>query len=177
MSITRFDRWGLLKYIVEEAEKKDIKVGHTFVQKFIYLLQEGMNVPLGHTYKLHHYGPYSEFLWGELTSLKDYGFLKIQPEPEGFGYNVSRGDETTWLDSRTKDIPKEKVKKLLEILNRKSARELELLATSHFIYKDLKKSGQVDENQVVKLVIGLKPHFNKNQVKRALILLKGNGLL
>ncbi len=177
MVLSRFERWAVIVYAVKKAQSRGIRVGHTLLQKLIYLLQEGFKVPLEYEYKLHHFGPYSEFLWGEITTLRDYGFINIKTDPEGYGYDISIGKESEWIKSKEKYIPKEKIDSLLDVIGDKFTKDLELLATTHYIYKENEKEGSVNEKEIISQVCNIKPHFSKYQVKTAIKYLKENGLL
>ena len=60
----QFPKWTILTLIVKDGMTHKVRVGHTLIQKVVYLLQNALDVDVGYNFKLYHYGPYSEELWG-----------------------------------------------------------------------------------------------------------------
>ena len=56
-------------------------VGKTFIQKGIYILQEGLEEDLGYRYKLHFYGPFSQELATDVDTLHYSCLLYTSPSP------------------------------------------------------------------------------------------------
>jgi len=170
-----FKRWAVIIKLVEEAEKKESRVGHTFIQKLIYLLQELFEIPLGYTFYIYYYGPYSDEVWGDLTAMQDTGFLTITADPSGYGYRIKtmNGEKKKWIKNKVKDLPEDRIEELVELLRDQPVRILELIATAHFIYKDLEKKNRFSENTLISDLRALKPHFSEKEVKDAFRIMKG----
>jgi len=186
--IRLLQRFAILAYLICEGNKKWGKVGHTYIQKLVYLLQEGLKVNLGYRFKMHYYGPYSEELWASLTSMEGMKLISIKVAPTTYGYNIYispldkayKFAEEVEVKDKDKDFEgiKRQASKLISLFEGKSTRDLELLGTCHFVYQILKKRGkEADASSVAKVVLNLKPHFNEEQVKDALKLLKERELL
>lgn len=163
-------RMALLVYLVMKGQERVNAVGHTQIQKLFYLLQNGKGVPLGYKFRLYHYGPYCSELWGDLNSLKEYGYLTISANESGWGYEIRilpEGRRFVTGQGVAEEIRK-KVDGLLEVLGGQPVRRLEALATAHYIFQDLRKAGLLpDEDKVVYHVLKLKPHLKENEVKEA----------
>jgi uncharacterized protein YwgA len=60
--VNLFFKWSVLILAVMEGERRETRIGHTLMQKLVYLLQSAVGIEVGYGYRLHHYGPYSEEL-------------------------------------------------------------------------------------------------------------------
>ena len=167
----QFPKWTILTLIVKDGMTHKVRVGHTLIQKVVYLLQNALDVDVGYNFKLYHYGPYSEELWGDLRILSDLGIVSIVTDPNGYGYRISIDDqEKAKLFQRFgSDSLNEKINEVMELLRNRDSRSLELLATTHFVYSDLvAKNRQATPSDVANYVTKLKPHFNSSQAEHAL---------
>ena len=176
--IDLFDRWAIIITTVLEGSERNIRVGHTLVQKTLYLLQAANDVDVGYNFKLYHYGPYSDELWGELRLLSDIDALKVTPDAGGYGYWISPGDEETYrmILGQSPNVESAKIGLMLDLIGHWDAKELELVATTHFMYsKVVQKTGIGDDELVKTHVTHLKPHFVKEQVDSALDFLREQG--
>lgn len=163
-------RMTVLIYVVKSGQEKVKAVGHTLIQKLFYLLQTGKGIPLGYKFRLYHYGPYCSELWGDLNSLRDYGYVSIGTNEAGLGYEitVTPEGERYLADHRASPEVEEKVRELLDLLGGQPVRRLEALATAHFVYQDIKAEGHhPDEAEVVGHVLRLKPHLSEHEVREA----------
>ncbi len=166
------ERWGVIIKLVEETEKRESRAGHTFIQKLTYLLQELFGIPLGYVFYLYYYGPYSDEVWGDLTAMQDTEFLTITADSNGYGYWIRTTDKKEWLEDKAANLPEERIEELVELLRDQPVRILELIATTHFIYKDLEKKERFSENTLVDNLLALKPHFSQKEVKDAFKIVK-----
>jgi len=144
------------------------RVGHTLIQKLIYLLQEGMGVRLGYRFKMYMHGPYSADLWGDLTQLRDYRALNIDADPSGYGYRITTGpvlgNVVANQEQRLASV-RPTIERLLDVLGGAPVRRLEILATAHFASASLKRLGKAaDARAVAKAVCALKPHLAEQEV-------------
>ena len=167
-------RWCVLILTVREGVDRDLRVGHMLMQKLVYMLQSAFNVDFGYRYKLHYYGPYSDQLWSDLKLLSDIDVLKVQRSPDGYGYLISLGEAERYeLFLANYDVlPRAEITQLIDVLGPLATRELELIATTHLVSKDLERTNrQVSEQGVATTVKRLKPHFSRDDVNRAMELL------
>ena len=91
-----FSRWALPILAVRAGADRGITVGHTLIQKVIYLLDAALGVKTGYSYRLYYYGPYSSDLWTDLRLLSDMNALEIGPSPNGYGYSISLAEPSTY---------------------------------------------------------------------------------
>ena len=170
------DKLSVLYQIVEEGKETTGRVGHMAIQKLVYLLQQAKGVPMGYNFALHYYGPYCEELWSDLWILEDWGYLDIINAPDGYGYIITAKKKPAWQVSKRVSKSKQSIKELWEFLKDKPSRDLELYATTHFVFSDLKgKERPSDEESVAEKVIALKPHFRPEDAEQALRTLQEKG--
>ena len=162
MNIQEF-RLAVLHSVIQK--RRD--VGKTQLQKLVYFLQQGFDVPTRYAYKMHHYGPFAEALETDLVRLKLGGYINIQPDPNGYGFHITSNSvddkEGPTTDDASEDWyeltqPYSKaINDAMTEFGRWSTSKLELAATIHFI-DGLTAEASTDEvNAEVK---GLKPKFS-----------------
>ncbi|MCH8802203.1 MAG: hypothetical protein IH963_14980 [Chloroflexi bacterium] len=148
--------------------------GKIRLQKLLYFLQEACGVPTGFSFRMHHYGPYSEDLDTDLTRLKMGGYLNIVSDPQGYGFhvNVADGPDEKWQDIF--DSKKTEIERTLALFGDKTPSQLELMATIHFVDRlhDHPKT-----KELVTVVNGLKPKFTSQYIETCCKELTENGLL
>lgn len=129
---------------------------------------------MGYVFYLYYYGPYSDEVWGDLTAMQDSGFLTITADSGGYGYwiKTTTTDRKKWIKDKAKDLPEERIEELVELLRDQPVRILELIATTHFIYKDLEKKKRFSENTLMNDLRALKPHFSQEEVKDGFRIIK-----
>ncbi len=195
--MNELERIRLLLELVSKGQEILGRVGHTHLQKLVYLLQEGKEEPFGYDFRMHYYGPYSKELWGTLCTMSDLGLISITryPHPFGYGYDISESEDQvldkfrelsskvsseTGMDKTIDEYLNGGIE-LLQFFNKHHSggtRYLELLGTTHFVHKMLalyKKAPKDDE--VVDAVKGLKPHFSDKDIEEALATLRKKELL
>ena len=173
-----FFKWSILILAVKEGERRDTRIGHTLMQKLVYLLQSAVGVDVGYGYRLHHYGPYSEELWSDLTSLSDIDVLNVEPSPDGYGYLISLGDQkrARMFLQLEENLPKDEIEKLVDKLGSLASRNLELIATTHFVHANLQHRGRESGDFAIRAAVrNLKPHFSDLDVNSAIALLTKQG--
>ena len=148
-------------------------VGKTQIQKLGYFLQEHYNVPLGCTFYIHQYGPYSDELDTAISNLKFMEYVSVTPDPQGYGFHVRPVSQAEKAWSGISDSVQDALNDLIGKLGKKDARELELLATIH----DLAKSERSTKQGLVALVQGLKPKFSEQYISRKYDEMAESGLL
>jgi uncharacterized protein len=104
-------------------------VGRKKLQKMIYIAKK-MNFPFYEKYNFHFFGPYSEELTLRIEELCNLGFLNEIKEKKGgyyqYRYSLTEAGEQ-FLSHYQLDMPK--LEGIIDELNEKSARFLELVST------------------------------------------------
>ncbi|MCY4652286.1 MAG: hypothetical protein OXC95_03890 [Dehalococcoidia bacterium] len=131
-------------------------VGKTRLQKLCYFLQESFHVPTRYTYKMHHYGPYSEALETDVSRLRLTGYVSIKPDPRGYGFHISPVDapEPEWVEMSNEYISS--INGALNLFKEWPPSKLELAATIHFVNNLLPNESASEIHLRVK---ALKPKF------------------
>ena len=153
-------------------------VGKTKIQKIVYFLQEAVSVPLGYSFRMHYYGPYSDELDGVLSLAKSVGKIDITPDPNGFGYHVTMGQEIgrTWLKDYdvSKELKGAEIDGAINTLGALETFELELYATIHFIGGP---ESRLFKEKTLRTVRRLKPKFTADRINHAYRNLQEAGLI
>jgi len=163
-------RLALIQRVVERLVQQRKDVGKTKVQKISYFLQEAVGVPLKYRFRMHYFGPYSDDLDNALSLSRALGYVKIAPDPNGFGYHVTPGEvtEDRWFQgydmAEDAGVDVKKVEQVIDILGDLKVHELELYASIHFIGKS--KSGGSKERTLA-TVGKVKPGFKAGQIEQA----------
>ena len=144
------------------------------LQKLVYFLQESGGVPMGYTFRMHHYGPYAEALETDTTWLRFAGYVDIQPDIQGYGFHITPTDdpEDEWLNWTP--LYKESIDRVVRTFATRPLSELELAATIHFITK-LRPDESMEE--VLTKVKSLKPKFTEGYIAEVNTELEQLGLL
>lgn len=170
-----FSRWAILVKIVNESQSKGHPVGHTFMQKLTYLLQNALQIELGYSFRIHYYGPYSEEVWQDLRILDELKILNVTPQKDGYGYSITLGENSALFNRDGSAIPGDAISKLVEVLGGCDVKVLEIIATTHYAYSFL-ASNKLEESKLAeettKAVTALKPHIHPNQVSTAIGIMK-----
>jgi uncharacterized protein len=139
-------------------------IGKTKLQKLVYFVQEECAQELGYRFGMHHFGPYSDELDDDMVKMKAFGYLRVEPDAGGYGYHVMPGSEklpefqTAMIASTTKTAT------CIQVLGHKSARDLELWATIHYLTAHLE---QYTYEQIESTTRALKPKFAASEIRRA----------
>lgn len=148
-------------------------VGKIKIQKLVYFLQEAYGLPLGCSFYLHYYGPYSEEVETAISNLKFMGYVSVEPDPHGYGFHVrsmSPGEDA-W--NQIVGSVEEKMGYAIEKLGTMEAWKLELMATIHYVSTSL----DLPKRQVVSVVTRLKPKFEADFVDKTFDELASMGLM
>ena len=154
------------------AELND--VGKTRLQKLSYFLQESFQVPTKYSFRMHHYGPYSEALETDMARLQLTGYVAIRPDLQGYGFHISPTDtpEKEWVEISSQFG--QSIDDALEIFREWSPSKLELAATIHFVANLLPHE---PESAILSKVRALKPKFAPQYVSQVRDELDRLGLL
>jgi uncharacterized protein len=151
--------------IVGLVQNSPARLGKTQVQKLVYFAQH-CGMPLRYHYEIYHYGPYSFDLSHQLSSLDSLGVLRIQSDPDGYGFDISVGKfaERFKLEPRYQ----RKIDKVVSDFGSNTTAQLEVKATIHFVFSVLreKTSSSKTKPAVLQKVRALKPRFTQDFIKR-----------
>jgi uncharacterized protein len=137
-------------------------VGRKKLQKMIYIAKK-MNFPFYEKYNFHFFGPYSEELTLRIEELCNLGFLIEIKEKKGgyyqYRYSLTEAGEQ-FLSHYQLDMPK--LEGIIDELNEKSARFLELVST--LLYFE-----NLDQEEAKEKVFTLKSkqRYTEEEVKEA----------
>lgn len=148
--------------------------GKIRLQKLLYFLQEAFEVPTGFSFRMHHYGPYSEELDTDMTRLKMNGYLNIVSDPQGYGFHVNVADNPDGSWRKIIDTNMPKIEKALALFGDKTTSQLELMATIHFVDR---LHGHPPTGELVRAVNGLKPKFTPEHIEASCGELTKSGFL
>ncbi|NQW23923.1 MAG: hypothetical protein HQ475_10810 [SAR202 cluster bacterium] len=160
--------------LVYEAVNYLNDTGKIKLQKLMYFLQESFRAPTDYSFRMHHYGPYSEELDADLSRLGSSGYLSIKPDVQGYGFHVSveDGPDESW--SEISAPYKKGLERIIELFGNKQTPDLELMATLHFANEI---SNHPPKEELIKIVQGLKPKFSEAVIEKWRSELEGIGLL
>ena len=150
-------------------------VGKTKIQKIVYFIQAVKSVPVGYSFKMHHYGPFAEDVETDTARLRLGGHVEVHPDHLGYGFHITPGPlqaEEEWL--RIVEPYEGALREVLHEFGESSTSELELLATIHYVHK---LSKQPTKNDVLFKVKSLKPKFDLVYVDRCYTRLDDLGYL
>lgn len=145
-------------YEVVEALKD---VGKTRIQKTVYFLQAAFGVPLNYSFRMHHYGPYSEEVETDIIRLKMTGYVFVKPDLQGYGFHVGVLDppEDEWQDMTSPY--KQQIDTVLGLVQGKETSDLELMATLHFVDH---LTNEPSQSKLIDAVHALKPKFSREYI-------------
>jgi uncharacterized protein YwgA len=156
------DVLGVIKEIQNVSEKAPCK---KTVQKIVYLIQEA-KCDLGFDYSIHYYGPYSAELDSDIWYQYGYGDLDIEITNHGHKLSV--------IGSENKAYPINKIaKKVISIFGRKTPSELELLATTLYVQREIESA---EEEDIINGVVSIKgTKYSQLNIENAVKELIDNG--
>jgi len=163
-------RFAVLHWLVSRLQD----VGKIQLQKLAYFLQESYGIPLGYTFRMHHYGPYSRDLDNDLLKLRLMGFVDVQPDLSGYGFHVTPSCDADAAWASTLASYESKLRDGLEKLGGLPAYVLEIQATIHYVSELVE--GASTEN-IEGIVHSLKPKFTPEVITKARKQLEEQGLL
>ncbi len=160
--------------ILSLLENAQGTVGKTFLQKGIYILQEGLKEELGYKYKLHFYGPFSQELANDIDTLYYMGLINIQYDAEATGYRIeiTEAGKKFLKKYQQNDLEKNKIEKVLSMIDGKLTKKMELLGTVLYFAKLTN-----DKGEIKRLVNMFKPHFADSEIEESLKRLRKEGMI
>ena len=159
-------KWVVVE-LVRQLNETGSRTGSTHIQKCTFFLQFLFRLPLGYSFVIYHYGPYSFDLEDELAILRWRGWLTVEPDRDGYGVHYRIGPAASNRQAGLTEDQEGAVRSAVDYLGSRPVRMLELLATTYYLYKGLDGKRRTVE-QAVNAVLALKPHFSEAEVQGAL---------
>jgi uncharacterized protein YwgA len=167
------------KQIMLELIEKQQWLGKTAVMKIMFILQYIYNIELGYKFNIYTYGPYAS----EVTEDLDALILQDYVDPGQYEYLGRKAYDLTISENgkRVKESIKPAHKLLiataLGLFGKKTAKELELDTTLIYTKHQYNRNKWGDDsNEIVNNVHEMKPHFNRNEIEKALETLTKQGI-
>jgi uncharacterized protein YwgA len=159
------DQHALIAFIANEIGSS-VRLGKKAMQKLVYLLQEIGSVPLGYRFNFYTYGPYSSDLSGDLDIVALRDGVSVSYEAAENSYAICPGSRNesvvqsgiVFLKKHHKGI-----KETLDLFGRRSAKELELIATVVFLHRH----GEPLNRHIAPKVKELKPKYDSDTISAA----------
>jgi uncharacterized protein YwgA len=162
-----------LTAILELIRLSKRKVGKTFIQKAIYVLQNWLNWDSDYKFKLHYYGPYSQDLSDDIDMLNETGLIEMSFN--GNSYDIKIKDAgIKFLDENLEAyMPnKTKIERAIALIGKENVKDIELIGTILYFAKHTK-----DYSEITKLVNTVKPHYSEETINGSINYLKSEGVL
>ena len=165
--IKRFD-------IIHELAEKKPGLGKTAMMKYLFLLQQIYDMPLGYDFEIYTYGPYASEVMEDINLAKHKNIISM--EFDNIGYAISAKD---YQDDKTFSNDFEnKINELLQLFGDKTAKDLELSTTIIYLYHNSKmNSWGCDKETIANYVYEIKPHFTLETIQAEYDNLEKNKIL
>jgi len=165
---------ALVLFIVRKLSEQKGWHGPVFVQRFIYLLQELLDVPLDLFFILYKHGPYSFELAETLTFLTANYLLEFKLPLNHLSPTLVPGKHAAYYDKKFKaemDAINPRVTWLITKVNDMDFGKLTLLTFALYVLKQLRVQGK-DEKKLISEMHQIRPVFSKKQITEAVEALK-----
>ena len=162
-----WERYGTIAYIAEAVGS----LGKTALQKLVYFLQEWRRVPLGYSFDLYTYGPFSADLMGDLDYTAFLGAVNVQYIING-GYSISSAEKNQEVRDRASAFLttyEADFAEVVRLFGKCAAWQLELRATIHLACQQMLSTMEpLSDEGIVDVIHSLKPgKFTDQQIKQA----------
>ncbi|MFZ0005324.1 type II toxin-antitoxin system antitoxin SocA domain-containing protein [Methanoregula sp.] len=160
------DRLKIITYTTQKLlTSTKHQVGTTAIQKIIFLLnREGIT---DYTYKMYHYGPYSNQVSQDVTFAGESKLLKIDwIEDKGYDIKIDSTELLSGVEL-TKSTT-DAIDRIVTKFGKFNAVELSLIATAYFVLDNTDVGS--NDKQLVAIVTALKPNYSdrvESVLKRA----------
>jgi len=152
-----------IAYIIKEMYSTTGKdPGKKALQKMIYLIQAD-NVDMGYEYGIHFYGPYCAAIDTVTTYLGADDVISF--DYSGYSHKMHVNDNYN-VKSELPSTGEKKIKEVIQKFKDKTALELELLTTTHYVYKHIKDKSESHIIEGVKKIKGSK--FSEIEIKASI---------
>lgn len=164
----RLQRDAVILSLIENLRAKGSWCGETHIQKATYFTQELLSVPMEFEFVLYKYGPYSFNLSDELTAMRADYLLKLQPQPYPYGPSFIHGRSSKLIKKlypKTLKKYNPMVKFIADKLGGKNVAELERLATTLFVTREINTDNSIESR--ARCIHKLKPHVSLDETRDA----------
>lgn len=169
--------------VVTKLVKMKPGLGRTTLMKCMYLLQTVKSVPLGYRFQLYAYGPYDPTVLNDLGTAEAWGAVeeKVVMYPSGYGYEIKPSGKAKELLESSKDFLQEHESAIgwvVENFSQYGAAGMELIGTMVWADREAKRANENRSTEdLIKLVLEIKPRFSKDQAQSIADKLKKLGVL
>lgn len=170
-----WERYALIAELIHRFDAQRVTLGKTALQKMIFLLQRALGFDCDYEYTLYTYGPFCADVARDLDIVEGFGGAVIAHDLSGGGYELRPGPATDDLRKRGAEFlsqVSDALDRLVGDYGRSTVKELELRST--IVY--MAQPGRSNE-EVVRLVHQVKPHFSEAQIEAARLELDEKGYL
>jgi uncharacterized protein YwgA len=160
-----WERYALIAELIHRFDAQRLTPGKTALQKMIFLLQRVFGFDCDYAYTLYTYGPFCADVARDLDIVEGFGGVVIAHDWSDGGYELRPGPATDDLRKRGAEFlsqVSDSLDRLVSDYGRATVKELELRST--IVY--MAKPGRSNE-EVVRLVYQVKPHFSEAQIEAA----------
>ncbi len=161
----------VLQEVVKQGAEHLPWCGNLAMQKLVYLLENVFCGDLGYEYGYHHLGPYSSELAGDLSLGVQAKLWECETQTRNLGSNSFTGNqyrplEPSFVLPETKELARQRwevvaprMKALISFVGDMSGRQLELLATLHY----LQHVQAVSDAELREVLQTLKPKYSNDE--------------
>lgn len=160
-------RATLIAALVDDLRTAGGWAGETHLQKTVYFLQELLEVPMGFSFQLYKYGPFSFELSEQLGDMRGLGQLRLEPQRPPYGPKFAIAEGASQLETRfpkTRSTYRPQLDFVVEQLSDAGVGKLERLATALLVESELPEA---DLEERVEALRAYKPHINAGQAREA----------
>lgn len=160
-----WERYALIADLVRRFDTERITLGKTALQKMVFLLQRVFGFDSDYAYTLYTYGPFCADLARDLDIVEGFGGTVIAHDLSYGGYDLRVGPATDELRRRGAPFLAQvstALDRLVADYGRSTVKELELRSTIIYVAHPGR-----DNQELVRLVHQVKPHFSEVQIEAA----------
>jgi len=159
--------------ILELLRRSKTRVGKTFIQKAIYVLQNWLGWNSDYKFKLHYYGPYSSDLSDDLNVLNELGLIEMFFDGHRYDIGITaEGKQFTGEHLENCMSKQTLIERAISLVGQDDVRNMELIGTILY-FSELSD----DESEIIQLVNTVKPHFHDDTIKGTINYLRKEGIL
>ncbi len=149
------------------------RLGRTNLMKLLYFLEEWAGVPLGYSFTIYSYGPFSSEVLSDLGQAERTQVVSttIETFSGGYGYNIAPGEYADKAIKDENEFIQEHEKQLSAVIRHfggQSPSDLELQSTIHFAFGESSQSNRPSKQALATTVQRIKPKFELTYVLSAI---------
>jgi uncharacterized protein YwgA len=169
-------RYALIAELAHRLESASPQFGKTVLQKLVYLLQEVFQIDCGYDFTLYSYGPFDSQLLADLDLVNHWGCVTVESCDSVYGgYKIKPTEKWNSVHDKTEGFFDNRnnlqaLENLVKDFGSKTAKELELIATTIYVARDVRRNQGTTEASrkvVLDLVQQIKPKFSHEEIEAA----------